>query len=635
MELTNNLGQSDSPYLKEASCQPVHWQLYSEEVFKLASEMDRPLLLDIGAVWCHWCHVMDEESYSDVQVARIINEHFVAVKVDRDQMPDVDARYQDAIGALTGAGGWPLTGFLTSEGKVFYGGTYFSKNDANGRPGLLSLLPQIADIYSKKRSEVLRSAAELFRQLNEYETSIIQSGEIGEEIIERVISDARRRLDDKFGGFGSGPKFFNPCLLDLLTLENRRLKDPTIRKMIELTLDGISRGGVFDQIGGGFHRYSVDRYWHVPHFEKMLYDNALLLKVYSEFSEESHKTDYVGVASATANWLIEEMQSESGGFYAHQDADVPAHRNANLELSQGENLSRHAGVSPRDDGSYWTWTKKEVESILSREEFALVENYFDLRESPNDTPDLPERNVLRIAMNENEAGSGLGIHGDKCAQLLSSAKKKLLDARRKRNSPFVDRTVFADRNGLAISGLVAASLSLKERKLTESAGKAAEFILDHMVDSSGRVSHSFSANAGGGHGLLEDHAYFGLALLDLFDVTRNDRYLDFAERIAATLFGRFEDKSAGGFYDRASDQAGVGALKSQRKPIEDSPTPSGNSAAAIMLDRLFSITENGEYFKAAERTLKAFGGSASRLGIFGANYASAVRMHLNLRGNLK
>lgn len=608
MMLENRLGQSDSPYLKEAAGQPVHWQTYSEEVFKIASELDRPILLDIGAVWCHWCHVMDEESYSDMEVAQLINDHFVPVKVDRDQMPDVDARYQAAIGALTGTGGWPLTGFLTPDGKVFYGGTYFPKKDVDGRPGMLDLLPQVAEVFHKRRSELLRSAEDLYKQLNEFESGTLQGGQISEAIINDVISDARRRFDEKFGGFGSGPKFFNPCLLELLIDENKQPKDPVIHKMVDLTLRGISTGGVFDQIGGGFHRYSVDGYWHVPHFEKMLYDNALLLKVYSDFFEVTQETFYRDIATRTADWLIGEMQSDTGGFYAHQDADVGSH----------------------DDGSYWTWTKAEVESILTPEEFKIAENYFDIRDMPEDINGFPDRNVLRVAMNGSEVAAAVGISVEKSRELIASTKTKLSEVRNKRNTPFIDRTIFADRNGLAITGLVAASLSLREKKYLESAEKAAEFILDNMVDPNGRVSHSSSISSDTGYGLLEDHAYLGLALLDLFEITRNDRYLYTSELIANTLIDKFEDKRVDGFFDRPSDREGVGLLKNVRKPIEDSPTPAGNSIAAILFDRLCSITENKNYSEVAGRTLNAFAGSAGRLGIFGASYASGVRLHLRM-----
>ncbi|MCL4510389.1 MAG: thioredoxin domain-containing protein [Bacteroidetes bacterium] len=612
-ELINKLGQSESPYLREAASQPVHWQVFSDEAFRIARELDRPILLDIGAVWCHWCHVMDNESYTDSEVAEIINKYFVPVKVDRDQMPDVDARYQTAIGAITGTGGWPLTGFLTPDGKVFYGGTYFPKRDLQGRPGLLSLLPQIVEVYAKRKDDVIKSAEEIFQQLKEYEKRASQAGELSEQTIKLVIDDARLKFDKEFGGFGSAPKFFNATALQLLTGESLPLNDPAVNEIVQLTLDNMAKGGIYDQIGGGFHRYSVDRYWHVPHFEKMLYDNALMLKMYLRAFETIPKVSYSRIASETAEWIAGNMQSSEGAFYAHQDADV----------------------GPYDDGSYWTWTKEEIESTLTDDEAKVVELYFDIREMPNDTREFPERNVLRVAVSEADIAKNIGKSLEDVEKLAAGAKKKMFESRNKRKTPFIDKTVLADRNGLAISALVDASLVLKTRKFLQSAERAAEFILDNMVDSDGEVAHAFSGHSVLYEGLLGDQVYFGISLLDLFDVMRNDRYLDSAEKIAQVLQEEFEDKTAGGFFDRSSNSKAEGMLSTQKKPIEDSPTPSGNSCAAIFFDRLFVATENRKYFEIADKTLKAFAGSVDKLGMYSANYASALRLHFNLQRNLK
>jgi uncharacterized protein YyaL (SSP411 family) len=613
MELTNRLGETESPYLREAARQPVHWQSYSEEVFRLAKELNRPILLDIGAVWCHWCHVMDNESYSDPGVAEIINEHFVPVKVDRDQMPDVDSRYQSAIGVLTGSGGWPLTGFLTSDGKVFFGGTYFPKNDMQGRQGLLTLLPQIAEVYSTKKNEVFKSAEEIFRRLKEYELQTIQSGELNEDIVRKIIDDARGRFDKGFGGFGSAPKFFNPTTLLLLSEEAMRQNDPDLKHLVEQTLDSIARGGVYDQLGGGFHRYSVDRYWHVPHFEKMLYDNALMLKVYLSGFQLSQKYLYGRVARQTADWIVTTMKSFDGPFFAHQDADV----------------------EPSDDGTYWTWTKKEMESILTEEERRIAELYFDIRERPNDTHEFPDRNVLRIAVEENELVETFKTSEEEATRLIWSANEKLLGARNQRKAPFIDKTILADRNGLAISALAEASVVLKERKYFQAAEEAAEFILDTMIESHGKVAHAFSGNSVQYQGLLDDNVYFGTALLDLFEVARNDIHLEAAEKIAEVLVTEFEDEDLGGFFDRPRNAGEDGLLAARRKPIEDTPTPSGNSGAAILFDRLFTITENKKYFEAADRTLKSFAGSVDKFGIYAANYGRALRFHFGVLKNVR
>ncbi|MCL4540675.1 MAG: thioredoxin domain-containing protein [Bacteroidetes bacterium] len=613
MELENRLGQSKSQYLREASQQPVRWQTYSDEVFRIATELDRPILLDIGAVWCHWCHVMDNESYLDRAVADLINKNFVPVKVDRDQMPDVDARYQAAVGAITGTGGWPLTVFLTPDGKAFYGGTYFPKEDAQGRPGLLTMLPQIAQTYHSRKSEVRQSAEDLFLQLREHERHNVQAGTIGTEIVDGIVKDAESKMDRQFGGFGRTPKFFNATILQLLLEEAPKAKNAEIDEFLKLTLDNIMRGGVYDHIGGGFHRYSVDRYWHVPHFEKMLYDNALMLKVYLKASELIDTPSYSNVARQTSNWIVGPMKSPEGPFYAHQDADV----------------------GPHDDGSYWTWTNGELESALTDDEKKAAVLHFDIRETPGDIAEMPDRNVLRIALPDDDIGKSLSKSTEEVRELIASSKRKLLEIRDRKTPPFIDKIIFADRNGLAISALVEASLQLNVREYYRAAEEAADFILEHMVDKSGRVAHAFADSSSAYQGLLDDQVFFGISLLDLFDVMRSDSHIAAAEKIAGVLLDEFEDKDGGGFFDRSADDKGEGYLSSKRKPVDDTPTPSGNSCAAVFFDRLYSVTENKEYFEVAQRTLEASAGSAGRLGLYGANYARALNLHLALRKILK
>ncbi len=613
MKLENRLSKSESPYLQEAAHQPVHWQMFSDEVFRLAKELDRPILLDIGAVWCHWCHVMDNESYSDQEVANIINRMFVPVKVDRDQMPDVDARYQSAIGALTGAGGWPLTGFLMSDGRAFYGGTYFPKNDVQGRPGLLTLLPQIADIYAKRRDEVHKSAEEISEYLKEFESRTARPGELEEKAVQNIIKFALEKADNEFGGFGTAPKFFNATVLQLLVEEAGRTGNPDLRRVVDTSLDRIAEGGVYDQLGGGFHRYSVDRYLHVPHFEKMLYDNSLMLMVYLKAFESTKKELYAKIAGQTAAWIAGPMRSPDGPFYAHVDADVGAD----------------------DDGSYWTWTEDEVRACLNREEFDLAVRHFDIRPEPNDTRELPDRNVLRVALGAEAIAKETSKDEEEVRKILASAELKLSEVRSQRKSPFTDRTILADRNGLAISALVEASLVLKERAYLDAAEAAAEFIMHRMADERGKIAHASSGSKVLYGGLLDDQVYFGIALLDLFDVTRNDIHLDAAEKIAQVLREEFEDREGGGFFDRPVRSEGGGLMATKKKPIDDSPTPSGNSGAAIFFDRLFAATENRQYFETAKRTLKAFAGGADTFGIYVANYGRALRLHLGLRKILK
>lgn len=609
MQLENKLKNSSSPYLKEAADQPVHWQEYSDDVLKLASELDRPILLDIGAVWCHWCHVMDHESYSDPQLAELINRLFVPVKVDRDQMPDLDSRYQTAIGALTGTGGWPLTAFLTPDGSVFYGGTYFPRTDTQGRPGLLSLLPQIAEVFSKRRDDITKSAQEVYDQLKEYEVRSSVAGELSENIVKSIISDAKSRYDDKFGGFGTAPKFFNATTLQLLSEVAVAEGDQELDAIVKNTLENISRGGVYDQIGGGFHRYSVDRYWHVPHFEKMLYDNALMLKLYLRPLLTGNSMDRRRIARETADWISKSMASAAGPFYAHQDADIGAD----------------------DDGSYWTWTREEFQRSLTPEEFRVMEQHFDVRKEPADIAGAPSRNVLRIALSVEDIAGLIGKSAKDVGDMVEQGRRKLIEERSRRMSPLIDTSIFADRNGLAISALVEASLELKTKSYLDAASRSADFILANMTSRKGKVAHAYSEGKVTYDGLLDDEIMFGTALLDLFDVMRSDNYIDSAQRIAEVLLDEFEDKQLGGFFDRPVGGDAGGLLANRKKPIEDIPTPSGNSAAAMLFDRLFTITDNRKYYEVAEKTLKAFAGSAPKLGIFAANYARALLLHLRLQ----
>ncbi len=344
----------------------------------------------------------------------------------------------------------------------------------------------------------------------------------------------------------------------------------------------------------------------------MLYDNALMLKAYLMALQFGHNEAYANVACETADWVTGTMKSPEGAFYAHQDADVEAH----------------------DDGTYWTWTRKEIEIALTKDETEVVELYFDIRDMPNDTHGFPERNVLRIAVNEAQIAKQTGRQVSEITILLNNAKKKLNESRNRRHPPCVDKTILADRNGLVISALVEASLALKVRKYFEDAESAADFILRKMIDPGGKVAHAFSGKVLY-QGLLDDNVYFGTALLDLFDVTRNDVQINAAEKIAQVLLDEFEDREAGGFFDRQSTASDEGLLVTKRKPIDDNPTPSGNSGAAIFFDRLFGITENKKYFDTADRTLKAFAGSADRNGIYAANYARAVGMHLRFAKNVR
>ncbi|HKR86529.1 MAG TPA: thioredoxin domain-containing protein, partial [Terriglobales bacterium] len=368
----NSLAQASSSYLRSAMHQPVQWHQWGEEAFALAKRENKPILLDIGAVWCHWCHVMDRESYDDPEIAHLINERYVAVKVDRDERPDIDSRYQAAVQAISGQGGWPLTGFLTPDGKPFYGGTYFPPNDHYGRPSFRRVLVTISDAFREKNSEVLEQAGLVENAIRQSESFDRKTGEFSTAAVEEIVEAARRMFDDRNGGFGSAPKFPHPSIIDLLIDEYVRSRDERLKSVFSHTLERMARGGVYDQLGGGFHRYSVDERWIVPHFEKMSYDNSELLKNYVRAYQATGDEFFAGVARDIIRWMDQWLSDrEQGGFYASQDADY----------------------SMDDDGDYFTWTLEETKAVLNDREAQVACLHYDINEV-GEMHHNPAKNVL-------------------------------------------------------------------------------------------------------------------------------------------------------------------------------------------------------------------------------------------------
>src|ERR1700693_4105567 len=377
----NSLARASSSYLRSAMHQPIQWHEFGEEAFAAARSANKPMLLDIGAVWCHWCHVMDRESYDDPEVAAIVNEHYIAMKVDRDERPDIDSRYQAAVGALTGPGGWPLTAFLTPDGKPFYGGTYFPPADAHGRPSFKRVLLSIAQAYREKHGEVLEQAQVVESAISRAESFPGGGGKVSATVIDAIVESARKMFDDVNGGFGAAPKFPHPAALDLVMDQyvrtgssNDRAENQELRTIVVHTLEKMARGGVYDQLAGGFHRYSVDERWIVPHFEKMCYDNSELLKNYVHAYQVTGSNFFADVARDIVRWMDEWLSDrEQGGFYASQDADF----------------------SMDDDGDYFTWTSEETRAVLSEEEAAVAALYYDINEV-GDMHLNPAKNVLYV-----------------------------------------------------------------------------------------------------------------------------------------------------------------------------------------------------------------------------------------------
>ena len=605
-DAVNSLAQASSAYLRSAMHQPIRWHQWGEEAFAAAERENKPMLLDIGAVWCHWCHVMDRESYDDPEVARIVNENFIAVKVDRDERPDIDSRYQSAVQAMTGQGGWPLTAFLTPQGKPFYGGTYFPPDDQWGRPGFKRVLMAIADAFRAKRDEVLQQADTVLNTISHAESFAGRSGGVPPTLVRTVIASALKIFDHDNGGFGSAPKFPHPSSMDLIIHLYARTGDESLREVISSTLEHMARGGVYDQLAGGFHRYSVDERWVVPHFEKMSYDNSELLKNYVHGYQATGNAFFAAVARDIIRWMDAWLSDRSeGGFYASQDADI------NLD----------------DDGDYFTWTLDEARAALGDDELKVAQLYYDIHEV-GEMHHNPAKNVLFVRASVEEIGVRLGMQRDRVSGVLDSAKEKLYAARLTRPTPFVDKTVYVGWNALCISAYLDAARVLSLEDARHFALRSLDRVLSQGFTAEGGLKHVIAyadpqAALRDVPGMLDDYAFAALACLDAYEATADLSYFNFARKIVDAMVARFYDETSGGFFD-SENHAALGALSARRKPFQDSPTPAGNSAAAIALFRMHAYTNQNGYREKAEDTLEVFAGIAEQYGMFAATYALAA-----------
>ena len=600
----NRLKDSASPYLRSAAHQPIDWYEWGPEAFEAARAAGKPILLDIGAVWCHWCHVIDRESYENPQIASLINQLYIPVKVDRDERPDVDSRYQAAISAISGQGGWPLTAFLTPDGKPFFGGTYFPPEDAMGRPGFKRILLGVSQAFRNQRAEVDNSAQALEEAVAKAELHHAARGAFDPGIVDSGVQSALQMFDEKHGGFGSAPKFPHASAVDLLLERYQSTRDSRLLHVAERTLEGMALGGVYDQLAGGFHRYSVDERWCVPHFEKMTYDNSELLKNYVHGYQVTGRELFREIAEGIVSWVNEVLSDqERGGFYGSQDAD--------------QTLD--------DDGDYFTWTLDEVRAVLSPEESRAIEIYYDVQPH-GEMHHNPAKNVLWVASTVEELAVQLKLDAPATRILLARAKGKLLAARRERRPvPAIDTTLYVGWNAMFISAYLEAAKVFRREDCAAFALKTLDRILAEAWDENIGVLH----RVGGPRleGSLDDFAFFSGALLDAWEFTQQQDYHRKAEQLMHKAIERFGDFEAGGFFDRAKDAAPLGGLDVRRKPIQDSPTPGANSVAAIVCDRLYASTGEKLYHEWAEKTLEAFAGLAPPYGLFAATYGLASLLH--------
>jgi uncharacterized protein YyaL (SSP411 family) len=606
--MSNRLGQETSPYLRSAAHQPVDWFPWGDEAFARARAEDRPILLDVGAVWCHWCHVIDRESYDDPETARLINEHFVPVKVDRDERPDIDSRYQTAVQAISQQGGWPLTAFLTPEGKVFYGGTYFPPDDRYGRPGFRSVLRAVADFYRTQKARAVRQAEEVHGAIAEHVKREAQPGALSEALVEGGVNDIRYLYDVAYGGFGRQPKFFHAGALALYLTRGHRTREAWMLSVVSSTLDKMAKGGVYDQLGGAFHRYSVDDRWIVPHFEKMLYDNAALLSVYAEAGHVLDNRFFQAVADSILTYYDREgSDRERGGFYASQDADV--------------------GMD--DDGDYFTWTVDEARAAVGDPDtFAAVQLRYNIYERGEMHLD-PARNVLFVDAEIPDIANRLGKTEDEVRALLALGEQRLLAARGRRKAPYIDRSILLNWNGMMVTAYLDVFQFLGRTDAREFALKTLDRLLAQGRAPDGGLYHLLLPEGGGKHpGFLDDQVQVAWAALRAYETTGEGRYLEAAERLAAHVVERYWDDETGGCIDvaRASaEAAGASAVLTQpQRPYADTPTPGANAVFARLLVRLLRHTGRTDYRERADRTLAAYAGSARGQGLMAATYFLAV-----------
>jgi uncharacterized protein len=609
----NQLQSAPSSYLRSARHQPVNWHAWGESAFARAQAENKPILLDIGAVWCHWCHVMDRESYEDAEIARIINDHFIAVKVDRDERPDVDSRYQAAVSAISGQGGWPLTAFLTPDGRPYFGGTYFPRDDRYGRPGFGRVLLTMSQVWQDRRNEALESASSVMNAIEQNDSFSARGGDLNLALVDKIVTSAVSQFDPQHGGFGSQPKFPHPTILDLLLQVglNRGIEEAT--RAFTVTLEQMARGGVYDQLAGGFHRYSVDERWVVPHFEKMIYDNTELLRNYTHAYQSFVREDFRSTAEEIIGWLDAMMTDrERGGFYASQDADI------NLD----------------DDGDYFTWTLDEARAVLDEDELAVSGPYWDIGEL-GDMHHNPAKNVLHRKFTLDDIASQTGKPLADVRWLLSSAHRKLLAARLERPTPFIDETLYTGWNAMAVTAYLEAARVLRAEEPRRFALLTLDRIIAEAWDGEAALRHVVAYGGAVGEetpedvpGTLDDYAMTVHACIDGWIASGQMRYYEAAVKLADAMIAKFYDRTTGAFFDTAAGADGsvpLGALTARRKPLQDSPTPAGNPTAASALLRLEDLSGRKQYREIAEDTLETFAGIVEHFGLYAGSYGLALQ----------
>jgi uncharacterized protein len=576
---TNRLAREKSPYLLQHAHNPVDWYAWGDEAFGRAQSESKPVFLSIGYSTCHWCHVMERESFEDERVAAVLNEHFVSIKVDREERPDVDRIYMTFVQATTGSGGWPLNVFLTPELKPFFGGTYFPPDARAGRPGFPQLLRQIAGLWRERRGEISGSAADIHARLEAAAANVTpEDSPLTPETLEKAVAGFKQMYDPRHGGFGGAPKFPQPSLPALLLRCAGRRRDDEAGRMVLHMCDRMAAGGIYDQLGGGFSRYAVDAEWRVPHFEKMLYDNAQLAQLYLDAYLVSGDVRHATVVRGILDYVLRDMTHPGGGFYSAEDADSEGH-----------------------EGKFYCWTIDELSRLLLPEEFKVAARHFGVTREGNfidhsHPAPLPNQTVLSVADPDLS---------DTDRRLLGSAGKKMLQARSKRVRPHLDDKILASWNGLMLGAMARAGAVLDEGKYRAAAEKNLAFIREKLWDEqSTTLYHRWRDGERDRVQLLEGYAFLLAGVIELYEATLEPERIDFALALAGAMVTRFYDAEKGGFWQGAAEAKD---LILRVKDDYDGAEPSGNSAATLGLLKLAAITGREDLKKAAEATLRLFG----------------------------
>ncbi|MDZ7333355.1 MAG: thioredoxin domain-containing protein [candidate division KSB1 bacterium] len=578
---TNHLIHETSPYLLQHAHNLVNWYPWGEEALQLARKLDRPIFLSIGYSACHWCHVMAHESFENEAIAKILNDYFISIKVDREERPDLDEIYMTAVQLMTGSGGWPLSVWLTPDLEPFYGGTYFPPEDRWGRVGFRKILLQIAQIWQQRRGDVVSSARQItasLKQINEVQSVDFQ---LDQSLWHSAFKSAEQRFDERYGGFGSAPKFPMAMELSFLLRYYFHTGQKRALAMVEKSLQEMANGGIFDHLGGGFHRYSTDERWLVPHFEKMLYDNALLAITYLEAYQLTRNVDYKETASATLDYVLREMTSPEGGFYSSQDAD-----------SEGE------------EGKFYVWHKSDIEAILGKEDAKLFCDIYDVSDHGN----WEGKNILHLRRSLEGAAREYGISLSVLKDRLAKARWQLFAVRSQRVPPATDDKILTDWNSLMISACCKGYQILGDPKYLTAAQKAVDFLLEKLyIDR--RILKTYRNGKSHLNGYLSDYAFMVAALIDLYESNFEWKYLSQAIEINEIMLQKFWDEQSGGFYFTPDDHE---RLIVRTRNAHDNAVPAGNSVAVHNLLKLSQFTGDFKLKQQAERTLKLFASQMQR-----------------------